>query len=135
MSPIQIRDLTAEGEIHPTPFLGPVNHTVGLKIDVSVLTADMVDQHGYLKAGVLIQQSGVPVNGAAQIAYGAIAEHTKVHTDNTTLAGVTDDVEVAVALYVLMNRDILEDSLGRALTADELAAVDAAGSHVAITPT
>ena len=48
--------------------------------------------------------------------------------ENTLLA-------CAVGLFVLINRDILEDSLGRALSANELAAVDAAGSHVAITST
>ena len=46
-----------------------------------------------------------------------------------------DDIDVAVGLYVLLNRDIAEDVLGRALSADELAAINAAGSHVAVTPT
>jgi len=135
MSPMDVRSVAAAGEIHPTPFVGPINHTVVITVDVSTLTTAEVDANGYLKPGVILQQNGDLVSGASQIAYGAVVEATKVAADNSALGGVTDDVQVAVALFCLINRDILEDSLGRALSANELAAVDAAGSHVAITPT
>lgn len=133
--PMSVTSVATAGEIHPSPFVGPINHTVGIKVDVSALTSNEVDANGYLKPGVILQQTGAPIGAPAQIAYGAVVEAVKVHTDNTTLAGVTADVEVAVGLYVLINRDIVEDSLGRALSADELSAVNAAGSHVAVTPT
>lgn len=126
---------TAGGDIHPSPFVGPVDHTVSLLVDVSTLTSDEVDAYGYLKPGVILQQNGDKITGTSQVAYGAVVEAVKVAADNTALGSVTDDVEVAVGLFVLLNRDILEDSLGRALSANELSAVDAAGSHVAITPT
>jgi hypothetical protein len=107
-------------------------------LDVSTLTIDEVDQYGYIKPGVLIQINGDKITGVSQVAYGAVIEAAKVApagSDTAALGAITDDVEVAVGLFVLINRDILEDSLGRALSADELSAVDAAGSHVAITPT
>lgn len=135
MSPIGIRDLTTAGEVHPSPFVGPINHTVAITVDVSTLSDDEVDANGYLKPGVILQQNGDLVNGTSQIAYGAVVEAVKVAADNSALGSVTDDVQVAVALFCVINRDILEDSLGRALTSNELAAVNAAGSHVAITPT
>lgn len=54
---------------------------------------------------------------------------------NGTLATETNDCFVAVATHALVNRDLAEDQLGRAYTAAELAAFDAAGSHVKITGT
>jgi len=135
---MSVTDLTTAGEVHPNPFLGPVNHTVGVLVDVSTLTTDEVDDYGYIKPGVLIQQNGDAITAAAQVAYGAVVEPVKVApagSDNTALAAITTDVEVAVGLWVLLNRDVLEDILGRALDANELAAVDLAGSHVAITST
>jgi len=95
-----------------------------------------VDQYGFIKPGVLLKSTGVLADGTvSEYIYGGVVEATKIHTDNTTLAGVTQDVDVAVAMFCLLNRDVLEDSLGRALTANELAAVNAAGSHVALTLT
>lgn len=129
---------TPGGEVHPTPFVGPVEHSVAVLLDVSTLTIDEVDQYGYIKPGVLIQINGDKITGVSQVAYGTVIEAAKVApagSDTAALGAITDDVEVAVGLFVLINRDILEDSLGRALSADELSAVDAAGSHVAITPT
>jgi len=135
---MKISSVADAGEVHPNPFVGPVNHTVALLVDVSTLTTDEVDNYGYLKPGVIIQATGDKITAPSQIAYGAVVEAVQVApagSDNTALAAITVDVEVAVGLFVLLNRDILEDSLGRAVSADELAAIDAAGSHVAITPT
>lgn len=137
--PMKISSVASAGEAHPNPFVGPVNHTYAVPVDVSGLTSREVDANGYLKPGVLFKiAGGLLVLADATVGEyiaGAVVEAVKVHTDNTTLAGVTADVEVAIATFCLLNRDILEDSLGAALTADELAAIAAAGSHVAITPT
>jgi hypothetical protein len=135
---MKISSVADAGEVHPNPFVGPVNHTVALLVDVSTLTTDEVDNYGYLKPGVILQANGDKITGASQIAYGAVVEAVQVApagSDDTALAAITTDVEVAVGLFVLLNRDILEDSLGRVLSANELAAIDVAGSHVAITPT
>jgi len=137
--PMKISSVAAAGEVHPNPFVGPVNHTYGVKVDVSGLTSDEVDANGYLKPGVPFKIAGGLLvlcdATAGEYIAGCVAEAVQVHTNNTTLAGVTTDVEVAIATFCLLNRDIVEDCLGRALTADELAAIAAAGSHVAITPT
>lgn len=137
--PMKISSVADAGEVHPNPFVGPVNHTYVVKVDVSGLTSNEVDANGYIKPGVPLKIAGgllVLADGTAgEYIAGAVVEAVQIHTDNTTLAGVTADVEIAIALFCLMNRDILEDSLGRALTANELAAIAAAGSHVAITPT
>ena len=136
--PMRVAATATAGEVHPTPFVGPLYWPVGVLCDVSTLTVNEVDTNGYIKPGVILQANGDKITGASQIAYGAVIEAVKVApagSDNTALGLITTDVEVPVALFCLLNRDILEDSLGRALSADELAAVNAAGSHVAITPT
>lgn len=125
---------TAGGTVHPSPFIGPINHTVQLLVDISTLSADEVDASGYIRPGTILQQTGAAISAPAQIAYGCVVEATKVATGVAGLA-TEPDVEVGVALYCVLNRDIMEDSMGRVLSADELAAIDVAGSHVAITNT
>lgn len=132
--PIKVRGLTTGGEVHSSPFIGPINHTVAIRVDVSTLTSVEVDANGWLKPGILLLQAGTPVTGAAQVIYGAVVEPVKLADDVAGLASAPD-VDVSVALFCLLNRDILEDIMGRALSANELAAVAAAGSHVALTPT
>lgn len=71
--------------------------------------------------------------------YGVTIEATKLNItlprDNTTLSNETGDHFVAVATSGIVNRDIAEDNLGRAYTAPELAAFNAAGSHFTLTTT
>ena len=126
---------TSGGATYGNPFIGPVQHPVAIRVDVSDLTNVEVDAKGYLKPGVLLKEDGTIIDGTVgEYAYGAVVEATKVADDNTALAGVTDDIDVTVAPFALLNRDILEDNLGRALSANELAAIRAAGSRLAITP-
>jgi hypothetical protein len=54
---------------------------------------------------------------------------------NTTLGTETGDHFVAICIAGVVNRDIIEDNLGRSLTAAELASFDAAGSHISLTTT
>lgn len=126
--PNKVSQVATAGEIHPTPLLGPVDHTVAIRVDISALTAAEVDQHGYLKAGVPLTRTGVLVGVAPAFVFGVVVEPVKVADGNTALAGITADVDVAVATICQVNRAILEDSLGRALTADEIAGFDRAGS-------
>lgn len=130
--PMDVRTVATAGEVHPNPFVGPINHTVAIRVDVSALPAAYVDALGYLKPGVPLRRDGTPVGGAGQVVHGVVVEATKVHTNNTTLAGVTRDIDVTVCVMGAINRAILEDSIGRALSADELAAFTAAGSHIAL---
>jgi hypothetical protein len=64
---------------------------------------------------------------AAQYAYGCVIEPTKV--PGTTVVDADTDLDsltdfpVAVARGGLLNRDMIEDNLGRALTVFELAAI------------
>ncbi len=107
-----------------------------VKIDVSGLTVDEVDAAGYLKPGVPFSKTGVLVT--AGFVYGVTIEPIKITTPNptnATLAAITADPFVACGVMGLVNRDIVEDNLGRALTAAEIAGFDAAGSKLHLTRT
>jgi hypothetical protein len=127
--PMDVRQVAVGGEVHPNPFVGPIFHPVAIRVDISALTDDFVDSRGYLKAGVPLTRAGVPAGGAGTFVHGCVIEAVKVHTDNTTLAAATKDIDVAIVTICQVNRAILEDSIGRVLSAGELAAFDAAGSR------
>lgn len=122
----------AGGTSYGNPFISPVNHPANVLIDVSTLTTDEVDSKGYLKPGVPVNKTGDLVT--AGFVYGVTIEATRIAEDNTDLANAPD-VFVAVATIAQVNRDIVEDNLGRALTAAEIAGFDAAGSKLSLTTT
>lgn len=130
-------ETTAGGRVYANPFIGGVNHPAQIKVDVSGLTVNEVDQFGYLKAGVPLTKTGVLV-GSGAFVYGVTFEAQKIVPDNptnTTLGAVTADPIITVNTVGHINRDVLEDNLGRALTADEIAGFDAAGSKIALSAT
>lgn len=128
---------TAGGNSYGNPFVGPIDHPDHLRIDVSALTTDEVDTYGNLKPGVPFTKTGLPVTTGLFV-YGVTIEAVKIVPNaptNTSLGLVTVDPLVAVATIGLVNRDIVEDNLGRALTAFEIAGFDLAGSKLALTST
>jgi phage tail sheath gpL-like len=78
------------------------------------------------------------VNTTAGVAGGAnavicmVKEATKIAENNTGLASITDDPFVACATIAQANRDIVEDNLGRALNAAEVAALNSERSHIVL---
>lgn len=130
--PMKVTPTATAGEIHPTPFVGPTDHPIAIRVDVSALTADVVDTYGYLKAGVPLTRAGILPGAAPAFVFGCVAEAVKVADNNTTALATAPDIDVTVFVIGAVNRAILEDSLGRALSADELAAFDRAGSKVAL---
>ena len=128
---------TAGGTGYGNVFIGGVNHPAQIKVDVSGLTTDEVDQFGYLKPGVPLTKTGVLVTTGLFV-YGVTIEAQKIVPDNptnTTLAAVTADPIITVNTVGHVSRDVLEDNLGRALTADEIAGFDLAGSKIALSAT
>lgn len=92
---------------------GDVHGIHQMLIDVSTLSG-AIDADGNLPPGLPLDATGAPV-GAAVDAYGIVGpEPIKLgsadHFGNCILSGV-------------LNRDAIEDNLGRALTADELAGI------------
>lgn len=128
----------AGGTSYVNPFIGGVDHPAQIKVDVSALTTDEVDAFGYLKPGVPLTKAGILVGAAPAFVYGVTFEAQKIvpaNPTNVTLAAVTADPIITVNTVGHINRDALEDNLGRALTADEIAGFDAAGSKIALSAT
>jgi hypothetical protein len=130
--PIQISE-NAGATAYSCPIIGPFT-TVNQLIDVSTLGTDEVDEYGYLKPGVPFYVDGDLV-AAGEYVYGVTPYAVKLTADDNTTLASDPDVHVALAVNCTLNRDIAEDNLGRAYSADELAAFVAAGSSVRVTPT
>jgi hypothetical protein len=129
--PIRITE-TAGGVAYANPFVGNPGPTTVVKLDVSGMTTNEVDVDGYLKPGTPLLSTGVLVSGAGQTVFGVVIAPVQIAETNTGLAGDTSDPLVTVATSGLINRDIAEDNLGRALSANELAAL-ALGQFVVTT--
>lgn len=139
--PLEIKAF-AGAPVYASPMVGPVDHTLNKKVDLSLLTVDEVDADGYLKPGVVLKEAAnllVPVGAAAGVIF-VVHEAVKlplvtIPPTNTTLGTETGDCFIAVATHGLVNRDIAEDNMGRAYTANELTSFVTAGTHLAITTT
>lgn len=129
--PIKIES-TAGDSVYASPFVGPVNHTAPLPVNIAALTTAEVDADGYIKPGLPLAADGTTV-GAAERVYGIVIEPIKVAESNAsadlTAAGT---VTLTVATMGQVNRDVIESNLGRVLTANELAGFNLGGCHIAI---
>lgn len=128
----------AAGTGYGNPFIGGVNHPAQITVDVSGLTTDEVDAFGYLKPGVPLTKAGILVGASPAFVYGVTFEAQKIVPDNPTngtLGAVTVDAIITVNTIGHINRDVAEDNLGRAYTANEIAGFDAAGSKIALSAT
>lgn len=126
---------TAGGASHGNPFVGPIQHTAHVKVDISGLTTKEVDINGYLKPGVPLTQAGILVTSG--FVFGVTVEAVKlplatVPPTDGTLATETGDCFVAVGTMGQVSQDIAEDTLARAYTTEEKAGFDAAGSKLVL---
>ncbi|HLL74816.1 MAG TPA: hypothetical protein VK421_06085 [Pyrinomonadaceae bacterium] len=134
--PIQITELQAEDTQYGYPML-EVLATDVVFVDISDLTTGEVDADGRLKPGVPFQKTGDTV-GAGDVLYGVNLEAVKIVADgptNDSLAANAGTFPVTVGTIGTAHRDVIEDNLGRPLTADEIDAFDAAGSKIHLTRT
>ncbi len=134
--PLRAKSLTAAGAAFGYPFLGPMNHTLTVRLDVSGLTAAEIDENGYVVPGTPLKVDGTLVSGTGQLVRGVVIEPIKVADGNAAgdiSAGV--DQDIAVGVIGIVQRDIVEDNLGRVLSVDEIAAFAAAGSLLTLTAT
>lgn len=129
--PVSYTKKAQGGTDYGSPFVGPINYTLGINVPISGLTTAEVDATGVLKPGVPLLRTGALVSTTGQVIFGCVAEATKVAASNAsadlTAAGTK---EVAVVLIGCLSRDLVEDILGRALSANEVSALAAAGSLI-----
>lgn len=141
-----VRRAAATG--YGSPFIDGPRDVEEAKVDISGMTyADgsggEVDADGYLIPGVPLKLSGgllVLCDGTSgESVYGVVVAPVKV-PGVTRVAADADldaltDFPVAVARGGLVNRDMGEDNMGRAYSANEIAAFAAAGSRLALSAT
>lgn len=125
---------TAGGLAHSPVFVGEITGTDVVKVDLSDLSDEEVDQFGYIKPGLPLAKDGNLVGSAVPV-WGVTIEPIKVASGGTdAILDAATDCFVTVG-FGLCNRDIIEDNLGRALTSDEIAGFDVAGSNCRLTRT
>lgn len=91
--PLGVSTVANAGTVHPNPFVGPVNHTATVRVDVSGLSSDEVDSNGYLRPGVLLTRDGLLVSGAdALLSIGTLA-----------ISGTAEKFKTTTTLYALVN--------------------------------
>lgn len=128
---------TAGTSTYGNPIVGEPGPLLQVVVDISELTTDEVDADGFLKPGVSFKSDGTQPDGSGFM-YAMNIEPTKIITyvpTNALLAADTDTIPVGCVIGGVINRDIVEDNLGRAMTANELAAAIAAGSQFTLTNT
>lgn len=121
------------GVVYHSPFMGPMTRTRQVPVNVAAFTANEVTAEGYLKPGVPIYKAdganGALVSAPAQRIDGVTFELQKIAASNAgadlAAAGV---VQVVIGVGQVVQKQV-EEMLGRVLSANELAAFDAAGSH------
>lgn len=129
---------TTGGLAHSNVFVGDITGTDVVLVDISDLTIAEVDADGYLKPGLPLKKDGSIV-GSTHVVWGVTIEPTKlkhatIPPTDVSLAADTGTFPVTVG-FGLCNRDLMEDNLGRELTANEIAGFDLAGSNCRITRT
>ena len=134
--PITIEDIASESNTYGKPFVGPgAQYTDVVKLDISDMSSNEVDTNGYLKPGLPLAKDGNLITAAVPV-YGVTLESIKVASGNTdAILDAATDPFITVGTVGVVNRDICEDNLGRALTADEIAGFDVAGSQIHLTRT
>lgn len=135
--PIGIRQTHTGGQTYVTPFVGPIDHTGPIRLDVSSLDGtDFVDEFGFIIPGTPLTAAGVPASaaaGAGTAAVGCVPEAIRVAPSGASAdLAAAADFDIAVAHICQINRDALEDNIGRALTADEVTNLTSLGRIVLI---
>lgn len=126
---------TAGAGTYGNPFVGAASGEVHVQVDVSALTAREVDARGYLKPGVVLTIAGLLPGAANTAVVGVVPEPVKIAASNVGLAAITADPFVVIKTIGLVNRDIIEDNLESALSANEIAALNTAPSRIVLTLT
>lgn len=130
---------TAGGTTYAPVFLGNILAMEQVLVDVSELTTAEVDADGWLKPGVPFKQDGTLADGSGHI-YAVNPEPQNLHLDtvpptDVSLAADTKTYPLGMGTMGTVNRDVIEDNLGRALTANELTAFATAPCKINLTLT
>jgi hypothetical protein len=130
---------TAGDTTYAPVFIGEILAMEQVLVDVSELTTDEVDADGWLKPGVPFKQDGTLADGSGCI-YAVNPEPQNLHLatvppTNTSLSNDTKTYPLGMGTMGTVNRDVIEDNLGRALTGNEVTAFATAPCKINLTLT
>lgn len=136
--PLKVKK-TAGGTTYAPVFLGEILAMEQVLVDVSELTTAEVDADGWLKPGVPFKQDGTLADGSGHI-YAVNPEPqdlmlSTIPPTDVSLAADTKTFPLGMGTMGIVNRDVIEDNLGRALTANELTAFTTAPCKINLTLT
>jgi hypothetical protein len=120
--PIKVSE-TSGGAIRPSVFLVQPRQVIQVKVDVSALSNTQVDADGYLKRGTVLTINGVVPPAATAHRTGIVIEDVKLGETYAEAIAATDPF-IALGMDGVANRDVMEDNLERALTTDEIDALN-----------
>jgi hypothetical protein len=127
--PMTIKNPETTGrDFYHNVFIGRVDHPSHVKLAAGAFTVDTVDSDGWLKPGIPLTKVGVLPIDATTLIYGCTIEEMKVGDGNSVdqlAAAAARGLFAVVNTIGLVNRDLLETNLGRALSAGELLAFGA----------
>lgn len=122
------------GQNYGNPFIHSPREPIAVPLDIDNPTASFLDAQGVLKPGTMLCRRAngtytIPDATAGEAVYGVVAHPIKVALTNAaadkTAAGTID-----VAVFRgPVNRKIIENNLGRVLSAAEIAAFGTVGSN------
>lgn len=126
--PMKVTTSAIGGQDYGNPFVGPTLFPSQIAVVLTGFTSAEIDSLGYLRPGTPIKVDGTLVSGAAQVIHGVIPEAIKVANGNAAgdISGAGTQ-QLTVITIGQVNKKIIEDNLGRVLTANEISAFGAAG--------
>jgi len=126
-----VKITTTDGYLTYSPVhIGPADDVLSERLDVSALGSDQVDDKGFIIPGAVLKlenQMLVPVDGTANEGQQArvVLYPVKVADSNAGAdLNAANDVDVVSLLIGTLDRGIMEDNLNRALSANEVTALN-----------
>jgi hypothetical protein len=106
---------TDAGTVHPNPFIGPTNFPASVRVDVSELSSDEVDEFGFLKPGVILTRSGLLAG----------SDGVLLEAGGVAISATPEEFLTATTLDVIIN--------GRQVTVAADATIPLSAAHVVTT--
>lgn len=136
--PMRVKKTAGDTTYAPV-FIGEILAMEQVLIDISELTIAEVDADGWLKPGVPFKQDGTLADGSGCI-YAVNPEPqdlflATIPPTDVSLAADTKLFPLGMGTMGTVNRDIIEDNLGRALTGNEITAFATAPCKINLTLT
>lgn len=136
--PLRVSTTTGTSS-YGNPIVGTPGPLIQVVVDISELTTGEVDADGNLKPGVMFKSDGTQPDGSGFV-YAINPEpisigHATIPPTDVSLAADTATIPIGMVTGGIINRDIVEDNLGRALTGNEVTAITVAGSQFTLTNT